>query len=48
MIISFMFATRQMLSMLIFCKIFVELEHFIIFKNIDKCHNFTYYRINNK
>ena len=28
------------------CNIFVELEHFILFNNFDKYHNFIYYRIN--
>ena len=35
-------------SMLILCNIFVELEHFILFNNLDKYHNFIYYRINIK
>ena len=34
--------------MLILCNIFVELEHFIFFKNFDKYHNFIYYRMNIK
>ena len=35
--------------MLILCiNIFVELEHFILFNNLDKYHNFIYYRINMK
>ena len=34
--------------MLILCNIFVELEHFILFNNFDKYHNFIYYRINIK
>ena len=33
-------------SMLILCNIFVEVEHFILFNNFDKYHNFIYYRIN--
>ena len=32
--------------MLILCNIFVALEHFILFNNFDKYHNFIYYRIN--
>ena len=35
-------------SMLILCNIFVELEHFILFNNFDKYHNFIYYMINIK
>ena len=33
-------------SMLILFNIFVELEHFILFNNFEKYHNFIYYRIN--
>ena len=29
-------------SILILCNIFVELEHFILFNNFDKYHNFIY------
>ena len=33
-------------NILIFCKnTCVELEHFILFNNFDKYHNFIYYRI---
>ena len=32
--------------MFILSNIFVELEHFILFNNVDKYHNFIYYRIN--
>ena len=35
-------------SMLILCNIFVKLEHFILFKNFEKYHNFIYYMINIK
>ena len=34
--------------MLIVCNVFAELEHFILFNNFDKYHNFIYYRINIK
>ena len=44
----YVFLCKYFDSMLILCNISVELEHFILFNNFDKYHNFIYYRINIK
>ena len=45
---TYAFQCRYFDSMLVLCNIFVELEHFILFNNFDKYHNFIYYSINIK
>ena len=52
---TYAFLCKYIDSMLILCNIFAKLEHLILFKiirhlilfkNVDKHHNFIYYRIN--
>ena len=37
---TYAFLCKYFDSMLILCNIFVKLEHFILFNNFDKYHNF--------
>ena len=39
-ILSYICLSGYFDSVLILCNIFVELEHFILFNNLDKYHNF--------